>query len=184
MKKDFVATGWLGVRIVGPQYIRFGKKPFDETVKELVKIILDDKSEQSKETKPPPSVPTPVPEKKPIENIPTQPKPIENNHVTESEVIPSSKPVEKWTRKDIIQWFDDNHVHQELIELYDFQHGTELLLYSQCLRPDWQIEYNDIKERYQQKHNAQLYRDQFVRFVSAVYRVQPTPTNSKSCVIL
>jgi hypothetical protein len=180
MGKDFIATSWLGVRIAGPQYIRFGKRPFDETIQELIKIIIDDKSTPSKETKPPP-----VTENKPIENnTPTPSKPIENNHVIESGLKLPNKPVEKWTRKDISQWFDDNHIHRELIDLYDFQHGMDLILYGQCLRPDWQIEYNDMKERYQQKHNAQLYRDQFVRFVGAVHRLQtPRPINSKTCVI-
>jgi len=208
-KKDFAATGWLGVRIVGPQYIRFGKKSFDDTVKELIKLIQEDKkqeeSEKNKETKPS-STSSPVIENKPIQNtnnqtkpnennhiesnskptenddIESNPKPTENNHI-ESNLKPSKKPIEKWTKKDIIQWFDDNHIHQELIDLYDFRHGKDLLLYGQCLRPDWQIEYNDIRERYQQKYNTKLYRDQFVRLVGAINGLQPSESNSRLCVI-
>jgi len=202
VKKDFQATGWLGVRIVGPQYIRFGKRPFDGTVKELMNIIFDDKTQKEpdkqKETKPPPVVPPPVTETKPVQNAnnltesnqgnPTKPnlEPIDDDH-TESNLKPSKKPIEKWSKKDITQWFNDNQIHQELVNVYDFRHGTDLLLYGQCLRPDWQIEYNDIKERYRQKYNSQLYRDQFVRFVGAVHRLQPSQSQpqsqSKLCII-
>jgi len=206
MNKDFTATGWLGVRIVGPQYIRFGKRSFEDTIKELSKIIHDDKkqeSEQTKETKPSPVTENkPIIENKPvkstndetkpiestnnqikpIENTNNEIKPIENNH-TESNIKLPKKPTEKWTKKDVIQWFNDNYIHRELIDLYDFQNGIELLLYGECLRPDWQIEYNDMRERYKQKYNTQLYRDQFVRFVAVMNQLQPSKPNSKVCVI-
>ena len=189
-KKDFTATGWLGVRIVGPQYVRFGKKSFDDTSKELIKLIHDDKKQQEvdqkKETKP-----APVFETKPVENtaIQTKPtenqiKPTENNHIQSTLKPSSKKPVERWTKADITQWFDENSVHQDLIDLYDFRHGKDLLLYGQCLRPNWQIEYNDMRERYQGKYNTPLYRDQFVRFVGAINRLEPSEMNSKTCVIL
>ena len=176
-KKDFTATGWLGVRIVGPQYVRFGKKSFDDTIKELIKLIIEDKKQQQ-EIKPPP-----VTEPKPIENSNNETKPTENRQ-TVSNVKPSSKkPVKEWTKSDITQWFNENSIHQGLIDLYDFQHGTELLLFTQCLRPDWQHEYNDVRERFKQKYDTLLYRDQFVRFVSAIHRLEPSQSNSKSCVI-
>jgi hypothetical protein len=211
-KKDFAATGWLGVRIVGPQYIRFGKKSFDDTVKELIKLINEDikeqESEPKKETKPPPVVeikpientnretkpientnretkPTENTNRgtKPIENTNRETKPIEDKHI-QSDLKPTSKkPIQQWRHKDIAQWFDENSIDQDLIDLYDFRYGTDLLLYGQCLRPDWQIEYNDMKERYQQKYNASLYRDQFVRFVGAINRLEVPQTDSKICII-
>jgi hypothetical protein len=188
IKKEFVPTGWLGVRIVGPQYIRFGKKSFDDTIKELIKLIIEDKkpsgpqSDQKKETKPPPA----VIEIKPIENTNNLTKPPEIID-TDSNIKLPDKPVEQWIKKDISQWFDNNQIQQDLVDLYDFQDGTELLLYGQCLRPDWQIEYNDMRERYQQKYSTQLYRDQFVRFVAAINRLQSSKSNlnsnSKLCLI-
>ncbi len=178
MNKEFTATGWLGVRIVGPQYIRFGKKSFEDTIKELSKIIHDDKKQQeSEQTKP-----SPITENKPVTSTNNEIKPIENNQ-TKSNLKLSKKPIEQWTKKDVIQWFDDNYIHQELIDLYNFQNGKDLLLYGECLRPDWQIEYNDMRERYQKKYNTQLYRDQFVRFVGAMNRLQPSKSNSKLCII-
>jgi hypothetical protein len=198
MNKEFTATGWLGVRIVGPQYIRFGKKSFEDTIKELSKIIHDDKKQQeSEQTKPSPitenkPVTSTNNEIKPIENTNNEIKPIEStnneikpieNNQTKSNLKLSKKPIEQWTKKDVIQWFDDNYIHQELIDLYNFQNGKDLLLYGECLRPDWQIEYNDMRERYQKKYNTQLYRDQFVRFVGAMNRLQPSKSNSKLCII-
>ncbi|CAF3993925.1 unnamed protein product [Rotaria sordida] len=183
IKKDFVATSWLGVRIVGPQYIRFGKKSFDDTIKELIKLIVEDKNQQesdkNKITKPSTTSPSII-ENKPIDNTNNQTKSTEDNHI-KSNRKSSKKPVEQWTKEDIVQWFDDNYIHQELIDLYDFRHGIDLLLYGQCLQPDWQIEYNAISERYEQKYNTKLYRDQFVRFVSAIHRLQPS--NRKLCII-
>ena len=179
VKKDFVATGWLGVRIVGPQYVRFGKRSFDETVKELLKIIADD----GKQPKPAPT-PPPIPEKKPVEEKNNLIKPMkEEGQPIESTLKPPNKPVETWTRKDITQWFDQHHVPEELIDIYDFRRGTDLLLYGQCLRPDWQIEYTDMRTRYEQKYNTPLYRDQFVRLVSAINTLRPSPVHSKTCII-
>ncbi|CAF3764478.1 unnamed protein product [Adineta steineri] len=212
VKKEFTATGWLGVRIVGPQYIRFGKKPFDETVNELMKLIFEDKTQQENkpssttENKPPsvtetkrPSVTETKPvetttqQKKPEENNLTKPnennltKPDENNltkldekNQPESNAKPLKKPVEKWTKKDITQWFSDNQIDQQLSNIYDFKYGTDLLLYGECLRPDWQIEYNDVKQRYHEKYQKQLYRDQFVPFVRAVNELQTLKPKSKS----
>ncbi|CAF0967863.1 unnamed protein product [Adineta ricciae] len=181
VKKDFQASGWLGVRIVGPQYIRFEKRPFADTMKELLKLIFEDKtttvSAPKEEIKPLP--PPPVTETKPTESTvkPSEPIP------TLTDFKPLKKPVEQWTSKEISQWFSDNQIHRELVDIYDFKHGTDLLLYSQCLRPDWQIEYNDMKERYQQKYHTPLYRDQFVRFVGAMNRLKPSQSKSKTCVI-
>ena len=160
IKKDFVATGWLGIRIVGPQYIRFGKKPFQDTINELIKLINED----PKELKAPSCVPPPLIGNELTENTSTQTKPTESNH-SESKIQISKKPIEKWTKQDILQWFDDNHIHRELVDLYDFRNGTDLLLYGQSLRSDWQLEYNDMRERYQQTYDRILYRDRFVRFV-------------------
>ena len=200
IKKEFTATGWLGVRIVGPQYIRFGKRSFDETVKELLNLIHDEKQSgqapPKEQAKPTPS----VPETKPTDNVTSPantdeplltaaqgsgaPKPSED-HLPESSLKPLKKPVERWNKSDILQWFEQNQIRRELMDIYEFKHGTDLLLYGQCLRPDWQVEYTDVKERLQKKHQSPLYRDQFVRFVGALNRLQASAATSKSrtCVI-
>ncbi|CAF2114923.1 unnamed protein product [Rotaria magnacalcarata] len=183
IKKEFVATGWLGVRIVGPQYIRFEKRSFDDTAKELIKLIIEDETQQesdkNKQTDQS-AKPSPPIDNKPVDNTDNQIKPTENNDVN-SVQTPLKKPIEQWKRKDITQWFYDNRIHKELADLYDFQCGTDLLLYGQCLRPDWQTEYQAISERYEQKYKKKLYRDQFVILVGAIHRLQPS--NSKLCNI-
>ncbi|CAF3460845.1 unnamed protein product [Rotaria sp. Silwood1] len=183
VKKDFVATSWLGVRIVGPQYIRFEKKSFDDTIEEVIKLIIEDKKQQksdkNKVTEPSTTSP-PIIDNKSIEDIKNETKSTEDNHIKSNRNY-SKIPVEQWKKENIAQYFDDNYIHQELIDLYDFRHGIDLLLYIQCLRPDWQIEYNAISERYEEKYNTKLYRDQFIRFVGAVHRLESS--NSKSCII-
>ncbi|CAF3517380.1 unnamed protein product [Rotaria sp. Silwood1] len=182
VKKDFVATSWLGVRIVGPQYIRFEKKLFDDTIEEVIKLIIEDKKQQKSDKKKviEPSTTSPIIDNKSIEDIKNETKSTEDNHIKSNRNY-SKIPVEQWKKENIAQYFDDNYIHQELIDLYDFRHGIDLLLYRQCLRPDWQIEYNAISERYEEKYNTKLYRDQFVRFVGAVHRLESS--NSKSCII-
>lgn len=177
--KDFVATGWLGVRIVGPQYVRFGKKSVDETIKELIDLIVEDTNQQdSVKNKPKdPSSNT----NKPIESTNNN----SSNNVEVEETKPnkefSKKPLEQWTKKDIREWFASIGVHKELADLYEFQHGTDILIYGQCLSPNWQIEYDAMNERYQQKYSKKLYRDQFVVLVGAINRLQSS--KSKACVI-
>ena len=185
-KKDFVPTGWLGVRVVGPQYVRFGKRTFEQTVQELIKLIVDDRKTQEPEK---PTVIKPLPAD---ENIlltsAINPNALDTSEPTVSDVKPPTKPLAQWRKTEISQWFDHNQVPRELIDVYDFHHGTDVLLYGQCLRPDWQVEYESMKERYQRKHNRPLYRDHFVRFVGAVHRLpssklEPSTVKSKSCAI-
>ncbi|CAF0859907.1 unnamed protein product [Rotaria sp. Silwood1] len=156
VKRDFVASGWLGVRIVGPQYIRFGKKSFEATIKDLVKLIFEDKSEKSSKHKDSTmSVTVPPVAIKPNENDKSNEESPKDDHDISNQsnceitpvLVPNPKPIDEWNSKDITDWFDANKVRYELKEMYDFQCGTELLLYGQCLRPDWQSEYVDIGEK-------------------------------------
>ena len=195
VQKEFVPTGWLGVRIVGPQHVRFGKRSFDETIKELIKLIMDDKKSPETPAKKPP--PTSVTNTKPVPPTDPPKNPVDtcNNHTDADEVqLEESigklleKPVGKWTSTDISQWFVANRILKELSELYCFTNGRDLLLYGQCLQPDWQSEYNDVRERYQKKYQTTLYRDHFVRFVGAMNRLASTSSpasqsNSKLCLI-
>lgn len=190
IQKDFTATGWLGVRIVGPQYIRFGKRSFEETVKELNKLIFEDKTGSSSEKSP---TDKPEPSSKPVDPPAEPTKPVDTSHPSTNKpdvptVSAPTKPVEQWTDQDIAQWFAANHLQKELCNLYQFKHGSDLLLYGQCFRSDWQMEYNEVRERYQRKYNSTLYRDEFVRFVSALNLLSSRPSTSlekksRSCCI-
>lgn len=191
VQKEFVPTGWLGVRIVGPQHVRFGKRSFDETIKELSKLIMDDKKSPETNTQKPP--PASLIDTKPAPPTDLGKKPVDTcNNLTDAneESIGKllEKPVEKWTSADISQWFVAIRIPKELEELYCFSNGRDLLLYGQCLRPDWQSEYNDVRERYQKKYQTTLYREHFVRFVGAINRLASasspaSQSNSKLCLI-
>ncbi|CAF4783901.1 unnamed protein product, partial [Rotaria socialis] len=195
VKRDFAATGWLGVRIVGPQYIRFGKKPFEATVKELVKLIIEDKSEKSstkKNSKTPvvdSSVKAESNENEKSDPDLTKEEP-ENLHQSNQKItqvaVNNSKPIKIWNSNDIFDWFDTNKIRHELKEMYDFHSGTELLLYAQCLRQDWESEYLDIREQFSKRYGVVLYRNEFVRFVTAIKKLEPLQTKpaSSTCTIV
>ena len=167
LKKDFVASSWLGIRIVGPQYIRFGKRSFGDTITEILNFIVDDGSVR---TKPSTTVltntfdfPELTPEKRLEENTPRSIS-LHSNRGTKS--------IEQWSADDMDRWFYDNRIDQKLKELYQFEYATDLLLYAQCLHPDWQQEYADMRERFIREYNQILYRDQFVRLVGALFRLR------------
>ena len=188
IQKDFVATGWLGVRIVGPQYIRFGKREFNQTVKELIKLIVEDKSENKNNTTklPPPADPkNSINDKNNNDQITGTGN---NDQIIESNARLPKKPIDQWVKKDVDQWLSDNRIDKDLIDLYQFGRGNDLILYAQCLRPNWQNEYNDVRERYQKKYDNILYRDQFARFVGALQCLETewkvsSKKNSKLCII-
>lgn len=167
LKKDYVASSWLGIRIVGPQYIRFGKRSFGDTITEILNFIVDDGSIRSK-----PSTtvltntfdfPELTPEKRLEENT-VRSISLHSNRGTNS--------IEHWTANDIDRWFHENRIDQKLRDLYQFEYATDLLLYAQCLHPDWQQEYADMRERFIREYNQILYRDQFVRLAGALFRLR------------
>lgn len=174
VKRDFMASGWLGVRIVGPQYIRFGKKSFEITFKDLVKLILDEKSFKKNDSKN--SLVDNGLQMKLNEDEKSVQDSLTNGHENlnqfdnemETTSILNDKPIETWNSNDIANWFDARKVRQELMEMYDFQYGTELLLYVQCLRSDWQTEYLDVREQFSNRYVTILYRNEFVRLVAAL----------------
>lgn len=190
VKKEFTATGWLGVRIVGPQYIRFGKKSFESTIKELVKLILEDtkdKSSKTKDSKASPATDLPVKAKtdEQTETV-NQDLPKEENEIITTATQSNFTSAKIWNATDIANWFDGNKIRPELKEMYDFQCGTELLLYGQCLKPDWQSEYLDVREQYSKRFGTTLYRNEFVRLVTAFDKLEKSQTKlgSSACDIL
>ncbi|CAF2932855.1 unnamed protein product [Rotaria sp. Silwood2] len=178
LKNDFVASSWLGIRIVGAQYIRFGKRSFGDTITEILNLMLDNPSQKQKQnafkqTKIPTTLvadPINIQDKILDKNLgKSQDRPVE---LIMNTVTNQIKSIEQWTSEDINQWFEQNTIESKLKDLYRFQHGTDLLLYRQCLRPNWQHEYADMRERYAREYNEILYRDQFVLLVGALDRLQ------------
>ena len=167
LKKDYVASSWLGIRIVGPQYIRFGKRSFGDTITEILNFIVEEDSNRTKVSTHlltntfvfPDFSPEKQCEEKTIRSMTSQ-----SNKETKS--------IEQWASAEIDQWFYENKIDFKLKELYQFQYATDLLLYAQCLHPDWQQEYVDIRERFFKEYNRIFYRDEFVRFVGALFRLR------------
>ncbi|CAF3777851.1 unnamed protein product [Rotaria sordida] len=177
LKNDFVANSWLGIRIVGAQYIRFGKRSFGDSITEILNLMDDNTSQKQKQNvfKQTQMLTTPI-----ADPVNVQDKILDKNlHTSQNRSIElimnavagQTKPIEQWTFEDINQWFEQNNIESKLKDLYRFQHGNDLLLYGQCLQPNWQYEYADMRERYTREYNEILYRDQFVLLVGALNRL-------------
>ena len=167
LKKDYVASSWLGIRIVGPQYIRFGKRSFGDTITEILNFIVDEGSVRLKSSTTVLTNTFNFPEltsDKRSEENPVRSISLHSNRGTKS--------IEQWTADDIDRWFHENRIDQKLKDLYQFEYTTDLLLYAHCLHPDWQQEYADMRERFMREYNQILYRDQFVRLVGALFRLR------------
>jgi hypothetical protein len=169
--QQYRASGWLGIRIAGQKYIHFGRKLFADAVKELSSMILTDQKQIgiSSTTSPPP---------------PPPPAPSEIVTNTSSKTIPVKFPEEEenkllilkdWTTKDIRKWFDDNHIHNDLITLYadQFHTGTALIVYARHLKLFYRNEYIRIFKKYHKIFNEKtLDTLDFITFVDALYRLR------------
>ncbi|CAF0962233.1 unnamed protein product [Rotaria sordida] len=165
--QQYRANGWLGIRIAGQRYIHFGRKLFVVATEELISMIIDyQKSTQ-----------TSVITSQPLVTNETIPKPIND---TKSDVLS----LNDWTSKEVRQWFEENHIHPDLISLFidQFHTGTALLIYAQHLKYFYRHEYVRILTKYHQvldgKHLDTL---DFVTFVDALFRLREkyNPNNSK-----
>ncbi|CAF4453055.1 unnamed protein product [Rotaria sp. Silwood2] len=142
LKNDFVANSWLGIRIVGAQYIRFGKRSFGDSITEILNLMVDNPSQKQKQNA--------LKQTKMSTTLATDPIDIQDKildkHLDKSQDQPielilntvtnQPKPIEQWTFEDIDQWFHQNTIEPKLKDLYRFQHATDLLLYGQCLQSD------------------------------------------------
>ena len=83
--------------------------------------------------------------------------------------------IHNWTSKDIRKWFDDNHIHNDLIELFadQFHTGTALLVYAHHLKQFYRNEYVQILANYSRTfHGKRLQTVDFVTFVDALWRLR------------
>ena len=160
--QQYRANGWLGIRIAGQRYIHFGRKLFPDAIKELSSIILTDKKSVVK------SSPTSVPQSEEYsssETIPTKTVDDDNKLTI----------LRDWTRKDIQKWFEDNHIHNDIIKLYSdrFYTGTALIVYARHLKLFYQIEYSQVLKRYKRMfHRKEFDALDFVTFADALYRLR------------
>ncbi|CAF1247468.1 unnamed protein product [Didymodactylos carnosus] len=147
VQKEYKATGWLGIRTAGLKYIHFGRKEFNTAVEELTNTV-GDTTNTSKYV-------MPLQQSQPI--IPYNRK--------------QDRSLKHWTLDDISHWFDVNHIHIDIKDLYTFQTKTSLILYAEHLKLYYTQEYELLLSRYQEKYGKQLETDKFITFVDALYRL-------------
>jgi hypothetical protein len=147
--QQFKASGWLGIRIAGAKYVHFGRKDFTDALDELISLIVVDHK--------PMIVPKPARKMSSI-------KPTEQENS-----------IKDWTSKDIRKWFEDNHIHSDLITLFadQFHTGTALLVYAYHLKQFYRNEYIQILANYNKTfHGKRLQTVDFVTFADALWRLR------------
>jgi hypothetical protein len=146
---QYKASGWLGIRIAGQKYVHFGKKSFTDALNELLSLVIADQKS------------TIIP-KSSHQTIPTKLNEPDNS-------------LNNWTSKDIRKWFDDNHIHNDLITLYadQFHTGTALLVYAHHVKQFYRNEYVQVLTNYRKAFNGKrLQTIDFITFVDALWRLR------------
>jgi hypothetical protein len=186
--QQYRASGWLGIRIAGQKYIHFGRKLFTDAIKELASIVVTDKKTVRRSSSPPPPVrhsssppssrrsSSPPPSRRsssppPVKHSSSITTPIKTEKEEENELFT----IKDWTTKDVRQWFDDNHINNNLITLYakQFLTGTALIVYARHLKLFYRNEYIRIFTKYYNLFNGEaLETFDFITFVDALYRLR------------
>ncbi|CAF1267634.1 unnamed protein product [Adineta ricciae] len=157
--QQYRASGWLGIRIAGQKYIHFGRKLFADAIKELASMFDT--------------------EQKPLVVASTPLVPLTASETTQEKKteVESSKlfGLKDWTAKDIRQWFDDNHIHENLTKIYadQFQTGTSLIVYARHVKLFYRNEYiRAYTKHHKIFHGKKLDTMHFITFVDALYRLR------------
>ena len=168
--QQYRASGWLGIRIAGQKYIHFGRKLFADGVQELASLVANDQKKASA-----PAVSLPLPElSSTVESGSCSPPSVH---------LPVKMPHEEnklhvlkdWTREDILAWFKDNHIHENLTALFAdrFRTGTALVVYSRHLKYFYRNEYVRIYAKYYELFDGhRLDTFEFVNLVDAFHRLR------------
>ncbi|CAF1244118.1 unnamed protein product [Adineta steineri] len=149
--QQFKASGWLGIRIAGQKYVHFGRKHFTDAFNELLSLVTVDQKSIA--------IPASTSSQKPI--------------VAKTSKIDTS--LKSWTSKDIRKWFEDNHIHKDLITLFadQFYTGTALIVYAHHLKRFYRNEYSEISTNYSRTfHGKRLQTIDFITFADAFWRLR------------
>ncbi|CAF1397102.1 unnamed protein product [Didymodactylos carnosus] len=147
VQKEYQATGWLGIRTAGLKYIHFGRKEFTSAVEELTNMVRD------------------------TTNTSKYVMPLQQSHPIVAYNTKQDRSLKHWISDDISHWFDVNHIHIDIKDLFTFQTRTSLILYAEHLKLHYAQEYELLFSRYQEKYGKQLETDKFITFVDALYRL-------------
>jgi hypothetical protein len=155
--QQYKAGGWLGIRIAGQKYVHFGRKSFKDALKELLSIVVADQKSKI------------IVAQKSITTSSS------SHEIISTKTNEWENPLKNWTSKDIRKWFDDNHIHNDLITLFvdQFHTGTALLVYAHHLKQFYRNEYVQILATYHKVFNGKrLHTVDFVTFVDAFWRLR------------
>ncbi|CAF0917623.1 unnamed protein product [Rotaria sordida] len=147
--QTYKANGWLGIRIAGQKYVHFGRSIFTSALHELLSILAVDQK-----------------------SITTQKS---SNNIISTKSDKQENSLKNWVSKDIQKWFNDNHIHNDLITLFadEFHTGTALLVYARHLKQFYREEYGQILANYYKKFNGKrLQTVDFITFVDAFWRLR------------
>lgn len=150
---QYRANGWLGIRIAGQKYVHFGRKLFNDAVKELFTMIFNEQTEKIS-IRPSPNV---------------QIDSSSSNNEISSKVFS----LKSWTNDDVKKWFEENRIEKNLTLLLAdrFETGTALIVYARHLKYFYRNEYSRIYVKYQQTFDGKkLETFDFVAMVDAFYR--------------
>ncbi|CAF4276947.1 unnamed protein product [Didymodactylos carnosus] len=183
---DYQPEEWLEIRIENATYVKFNKRPFEETVAKLIDLILINEKKNPKsghgdisiQAKPVeqsklPTLPIQAPhELKSAETKVTSPVQSESKAYIPDlpEILPkittethfNEKALLNWTQDDVKMWFHHERLNPHLCELFSFASGTALLTYAKLiLRGDdarIQSEYEELAYRLK---GELFHRDQY-----------------------
>ncbi|CAF3274454.1 unnamed protein product [Rotaria sp. Silwood2] len=147
--QKYKATGWLGIRIAGQKYVHFGRTNFTNALDELLSVLIVDQKSMAIQKS--------------------------SNKVTSTKLNEEENSLKNWTSEDIRKWFNDNHIHSDLITLLvdEFHTGTALIVYARHLKQFYQDEYIQILTSYYKIFNGKrLQTLDFITFVDALWRLR------------
>jgi hypothetical protein len=160
-----LCTVHLGIRKAGMNYIRFRdvKQPIPTETTQLIDRIRAELSKHMDAAVPVTSV---VPLHDEVSSSPAQQKSSVEETYQSTAVL---APIEQWTHADIHLWFAQQHILEQLRDLYQFQSGTEMLEYAQDLVNDRVTQQQTYSRLFVKKYGGdELPPHQFNRFANAI----------------
>ncbi|CAF1080459.1 unnamed protein product, partial [Didymodactylos carnosus] len=97
-----------------------------------------------------------------------------------------NKPLKEWTAEDVNSWFNQNNIHPDLKNLYQFRTDTALILYFDHLKSNQSREYQITYDLYEDKYEKTLNTAYFINFVDVLTRLkekQQYETNTKTIIL-
>ncbi|CAF3439351.1 unnamed protein product [Rotaria socialis] len=80
-----------------------------------------------------------------------------------------NKSVLTWTQDDIYDWFARYDICPYIRDMYQFKTGAQMITYAECLKDEWQKQYDKYAPRYARRYpHKELLEHEFALFISAL----------------